>query len=57
MPPSINLVPPEIVALRNLRNRSAVTTHLANHRKLLGIRSLTPTLNRTQNITSHAALT
>ena len=57
MPPSINLLPPEIVTLCNLRHRSAVTTHFAHHGKLLGIRPATPTLNRTQNITSHAALT
>ena len=57
MPPSINLLPPEIMALRNLRHRCAVTTHLANNGKRPGIRPTTPTLNRTQNITAHAALT
>jgi hypothetical protein len=57
MPPGINLLPSEIMALRNLRHRSAVTTHLANHGKLLGIRPTPPTLNRTQNITAHADLT
>ena len=54
--PCINLLPPEIVTLRDLRRRCAVPTHLANNGKLLSIRPRTPTLNRTQNITSHAAL-
>ena len=34
-----------------------MTTHLANHGELLGIRPTTPTLNRIQNITAHATLT
>ena len=53
----MDLLPPEIVALRDLRHRGAVPTHLAQHGKLPGIRPATPTLNRTRNITAHAALT
>jgi hypothetical protein len=45
------------MALSNLRHRRAVTTHLAHHSKLLGIRPTTPTFNRTQKITPHATLT
>jgi len=52
----MNPLPPETMALRDLRHRRPMMANLTHHGKLLGIRPSTPTLYRTQNITAHATL-